>query len=146
MSYLDQSDADRIITAEEFKQAAPVISSKSMAIRCNYGITYKSGAGYNLNCYAYDTSRAYATALYASVCFSQDTIQGDMDAYNLLLMKNCATTSGETYNYTQGSDMYTTLPKCHGLGSSAELIYSMSMNDSAITLARRVVEYILALK
>lgn len=145
MSYLSQAEADRIITQSELGQIGPIISSSSLALRCNLGSAYKGGDGYNLDTDDYDTNVKYATALYASICFSQDTITEKIDDYRLLLMKDCAVSTGETYTYRQGGDAYTTLPKCHGLGSTAEVVYAWNMNDSAIALARNVVEKILSL-
>jgi hypothetical protein len=85
----------------------------------------------------------YATAVYASVCFSQDTIQSGIDNYFFLLMSNCALGSGESYNYVQGSLVYATLPKCHGLGGEAQVNANTGANGSAITIARWVVEQLL---
>ncbi|PKQ60288.1 hypothetical protein BZG02_20020 [Labilibaculum filiforme] len=146
MSYLNISEAERIITGEEFKRLQPIVEKNQMAIRCNKGSEYKGGDGYNLEVNISDNDVKFATALYASICFSQDTIQSGIDSYKLLLLKKCALSSSETYKYTQGSDVYNTLFKCSGLGKDATVIFALNMNDSAITMARRVVEKILELK
>lgn len=145
MSYLSQSQADRIITAEELTQLVSIVEKQQLAIRCNEGQEYTKGDGYNLEGDDYSNNIEYATALYATVCFSQDTIQENIDDYSLLLLKNCALSRGDTYTYRQGGDSYTTLPKCHGLGSDVEVVNYWNMNDSAITLSRSVVEHILSL-
>lgn len=146
MSYLNKSEAERIITGEEFKRLQPIVENKQMAIRCNKGSEYKGGDGYNLDVDISNTYVDFATALYASICFSQDTIQSEIDSYELLLLESCALSSSEAYRYTQGSDVYNTLYKCSGLGEGATVIFALNMNDSAITMARRVVEKILQLK
>jgi hypothetical protein len=145
MSYLSQSQADRIITNKELAKLVPIVEKQQLAIRCNEGHEYTKGDGYNLDGDDYATNIEYATALYATVCFSQDTIQESIDDYSLLLLKKCALSKGDTYTYRQGSDSYTTLPKCHGLGGDAEVAKSWNMNDSAITLSRGVVEHILSM-
>lgn len=144
MSYLSQDEADRIITTQELARLGPIVEKEELAIRCNHGSKYTGGDGFNLESDNYNTNIKYATALYASVCFAQDTIHTKIDEYRLLLMKKCSLSSGESYTYNQGSEAYTTLPKCHGLGSDAEVVNSWNMNDSAITLSRQVVEQILS--
>jgi len=145
MSYLDNSEANRIVTVEELKRLQPVVEEKQMAIRCNKGTEYKGGDGYNLDVDKLNTNVKFATALYASICFSQDTIRSGIDSYNLLLLEKCALSSSDTYTYQQGDDVYNTLPKCNGLGPDAAVLFALNMNDSAITMARRVVEKILTL-
>lgn len=145
MSYLSQDEADRIITAQELARLGPIVENEQLAIRCNHGSKYTGGDGFNLESDNYNTTIKYATALYASVCFAQDTIRTGIDEYRLLLMGKCALSSGESYTYNQGSEAYTTLPKCHGLGSDAEVVSSWNMNDSAITLSRQVVAQILSI-
>jgi hypothetical protein len=150
MSYLSQDEADRIITTQELARLGPIVENEDLAIRCNHGSKYTGGDGFNLESDNYNTNIKYATALYASICFAQDTIRPDIDGtkideYRLLLMEKCALSSGESYTYNQGSEAYTTLPKCHGLGGDAEVVSSWSMNDSAITLSRQVVEQILSI-
>jgi hypothetical protein len=145
MSYLNQEQANRVVTTEELQRIQPIIEENSLAIRCNHGQNYIVGDGFNLDTSSYDTNIKYATALYASVCFAQDTIHHGIDEYFLLLMKDCALSSGETYTYRQGDDIYITLPKCHGLGGEASVVRDWRINDSAITLARNVIERILAL-
>ncbi|MDP1898819.1 MAG: hypothetical protein Q8K43_13140, partial [Sulfurimicrobium sp.] len=113
--------------------------------RCNHGPVYTGGDGFNLSSDDYPSSIKYATALYASICFAQDTIHEKIDEFRLLLMKDCALGHGETYIYRQGLDTYTTFPKCHGLGGDAKEVSSWDMNDSAIHLARKVVEQVLSL-
>lgn len=144
MSYLDKNEADRIITTEELVLLGPIVEKNDMAIRCNRGSVYSGGDGFNLSSDDYKTSIQYATALYASICFAQDTIHDDIEKYKLLLMKDCSLGSGETYTYKQGKDIYTTLPKCHGLGAEAQVVMEWSMNDSAIILARNVVLKVLS--
>lgn len=146
MSYLSQDEADRIITTQELARLGPIVEKEELAIRCNHGSKYTGGDGFNLESDNYNTNIKYATALYASVCFAQDTIRTEIDEYRLLLMKKCSlSSSGESYTYNQGSEAYTTLSKCHGLGSDAEVVNSWNMNDSAITLSRQVVEQILSI-
>lgn len=145
MNYLEKNEAERIITAEEFKIIGSIIELQRLAIRCNNGKDYTGGDGFNLETDNYDNFIKYATALYASICFAQDTIQEKIDEYFLLLMKDCALKTGETYTYRQGDKSYETLPKCHGLGGDATVVYCWNMNDSAITMSRRVVEQILSL-
>jgi hypothetical protein len=142
MSKLDQQDADRIITSAEFTQLKSE-GTDGKALRCNVGRTYSAGDGYNLDPYNYLNSVDYATAVYASVCFSQDTIHSGIDNYFFLLMSNCALGSGESYNYVQGSLVYATLPKCHGLGGAAQVNANTGANGSAIAIARWVVEQLL---
>lgn len=143
MSYLDPEDANRIITDDELALIRKEVEN-NMAIRCNSGAEFTGGAGYNLDSDNYSDNVQYATALYASICFSQDTIQSDMDSYKLLLLNNCSTAGSETYNYRQGAAVYTTFPKCGSLGTDSVVLASWSMNDSAITLARNVVVQLLS--
>lgn len=145
MSYLGKNEADRIITDTELALLGIIVEKNNLAIRCNRGCDYTGGDGFNLSSDDYDTHIKYATALYASVCFAQDTIHEKIDEFRLLLMRDCALGSGETYKYKQGNDTYTTLPKCHGLGGDAVVVSHWNMNDSAINLARNVVERILSM-
>jgi hypothetical protein len=142
MSKLDQQDADRIITAAEFL-ALNEEGIDGMALRCNEGRLYTGGDGYNLNPDRYANSVDYATAVYATVCFSQDTIHSGIDNFYFLFMSNCAVANGETYNYYQGNLVYETLPKCNGLGGAAQVESSLGANGSATTIARWVVEQLL---
>lgn len=145
MSYLDINEANRIITAKELVLLSPIVEKNNLAIRCNHGCDYTGGDGFNLSSDDYDSNVKYATALYASVCFAQDTIHDKIDEFRLLLMKDCALGHGETYKYKQGGDTYLTFPKCHGLGGDAKVVSHWHMNDSAINLARNVVERILSM-
>lgn len=145
MRYLQPEQAQRIITESEFAEIALIVDKHCLAIRCNRGPDYTGGDGYNLSTDRYGSYIEFATALYASVCFSQDTIQQGMDQYNLMLLDDCALGDGGTYTYRQGTDAYVTLPKCSGLGSDARVLTHWKMNDSAISLSRDVVLQILAL-
>jgi hypothetical protein len=145
MSYLDKHEADRIVTDKELAVIGPKIDKHSLAIRCNHGRTFEGGAGFNLDTSKYGDNIKYATALYAAICFAQDTIHEKMDEYYLLLMRECALGGGETYQYRQGNDIYTTLPKCSALGGDAQIVTDWRINDSAIKLARYVVERILGM-
>jgi len=138
MSKLDKQEANRIITEEEFLRLKEH-GTEGKALRCNEGQVYHGGDGYNLDPDDYANNVDYATALYASVCFSQDTIHTGLDRYNFLLMGNCALGHGETYDYRQGDLVYTTLPKCHGLGGDAQVSASIGAGGSAIAIARWVV-------
>jgi len=142
MSKLDQQDAERIITAAEFI-ALNEEGIDGKALRCNEGRVFAGGDGYNLNPDRYASSVDYATAVYATVCFSQDTIHAGIDNFYFLFMSNCAVANGETYNYYQGNLVYETLPKCNGLGGAAQVESSLGANGSAITIARWVVEQLL---
>ncbi|MEN9658106.1 MAG: hypothetical protein RL571_1571 [Pseudomonadota bacterium] len=143
MSQLNQAEANRIITSAELVQLGQIVEINNMAIRCNKGNIFSGGDGFNLSTDQYPSNIDYATALYASICFAQDTIHTKLSDYSLLLLIKCALGSGETYNYQQGRDTYTTLPKCHGLGADTALLRDWSMDDSAIILSRKVVERIL---
>lgn len=145
MSYLTKEQAERIISQSEFETIKPIIEKNALAIRCNKGKEYSGGDGYNIDCDSYSDYIKYATALYASICFMQDTIHEEIDSYYLLLLKNCSLGHGETYTYRQGSDSYQTFPKCHGLGSDAEVTHTNSINNSAIHLSRYVVNWVLSL-
>ena len=74
----------------QFRQLKPLVEKSLMAIRCNSGAEYSGGAGYNLDCDDYRNSVEYATALYASICFAQDTRSSDLSTYRLLLLVNCS--------------------------------------------------------
>lgn len=146
MSYLSKEEAERIISATEFETIKSIIEKNELAIRCNKGDRYAGGDGFNIDADDYSDYIKYATALYASICFMQETIHHGIDDYCLLLLKNCALGHGETYTYRQGSERYTTFPKCHGLGSDATVTHSTSINNSAITLSRYVVNWVLSLQ
>ncbi len=143
MSLLDKSEAIRIITPSQFTEIKPKIDSLSAALRCNEGAKYVSGTGYNMDADNYKNSVEYATALYAAICFAQDTIHDNLDKYNLMVLRDCAVNSSDTYTYQQGEDKYVTLPKCNALGGEAKVVHYTSMNDSAINLAAKVVNWIL---
>lgn len=148
MSNLTEEQANRIITEIEFNAIRNFINSNSLAIRCSKGRVYSpdlGGDGYNLGIYNYEESIKYATAIYASVCFAQDTISDDVDDYYLLLMGDCSLSSSETYHYIEGNKRYDTLLKCHGLGRDAKVLHYWSMNNRGINLSRRLVELLLTL-
>lgn len=146
--YLSLEEANRIITQEEFMFIRDYVEYHK-AIRCNKGTVFTGGAGYNISTQRYlpneySNNIEYATALYASICFSQDTIHDGLHNYYLLLMSNCNTAGGEKYKYTQGSDWYYTFPKAGSLGVQSTVLHALRMDDSAINLGRKVVNLIIA--
>lgn len=148
MSNLTKTQANRIIRDAEFGAIKSYINNNSLSIRCSKGTVYfpeLGGDGYNISTYNYNDSIKYATAVYASVCFAQDTISDGIDNYYLLLMENCSLSSSKTYKYSQGEKCYLTLPKCQGLGVDAKVKYYWPMNDSSIDLSRRLIELLLTL-
>ncbi len=145
MTLLSEQEVNRIITNEEFNSIKEFIRANKLAIRCNFSSKYTGGDGFNLTPEFSENYIHYATALYASVCLSQDISnnQGKIDENYLLLMRNCSVVHGQTYNYEQNGEKYQTLHKCHGLGNKAIVVSSWKINDSAITLSRNVVERII---
>lgn len=147
MSYLTKEQVSRIITEIEFNVIKSFVNKNNLAIRCSNGKEYLprvGGDGYNLGIYNYGDSTKYATAIYASVCFAQDTILDDINDYYLLLMGNCSLSSSKTYQYIEGNKSYNTLPKCQGLGPEAIVLHYWSMNNSGINLSRKLIELLLS--
>jgi hypothetical protein len=131
MRKLGQQNADRLVTGTEFSQLKGRRIDE-MALRCNAGLTDSGGDGYNLSPDNYVTSTDYATAVYAAVCISQDTIQPALGNYHFPLMGHCAISNGDAYNYVQGSRVYATLSKCPGSGGAAQVNAKIGASGSAI--------------
>ena len=136
--------ADKMISKSEFEELKAVVKKRELAIRCNKGEKYTDGDGFNVRPLPEDDRRAYATQLYASIGFAKAVIHNE-PGHRLLLLDDCALASGDRYRFYDGTRVYLTFPKCHGLGPHAHVVDDWSMDEGTVKLARSVVKSVLAL-
>lgn len=90
------------------------IDSLKLAIRGSAETTYSGGAGYNISTSNYQSYDAWIAAVLATLNFAQDC-----GAKYILLLQDCAITTGEKYTDYMGKQ---TLPKSHALGYLANVV------------------------
>lgn len=107
-----------------------------LAIRGSSETTYSGGDGYNPMMDNYRDFASWDKAVKSSIQFMNDS-----KAKYLLLLKECAQKTGETYVSKIGK----TLPKCSGLGGDAKVIFSLNLpanpDDAADALYQFILEY-----
>lgn len=109
-----EEDLENIGEPENWKIIQERVRRYELAIRGSNSTSFSGGDGYNLSGDNYTSYVAWIKAVLASLNFAQDA-----GAKYVLLLRECALKTGETYRDSQG---LVTLPKCNGLGSSARVV------------------------
>jgi len=100
---------------DNWGKISKTVEKYQLAIRGSSETTYSgSGDGYNLSADNYKNYEKWVGAVLASLNMMQDA-----GAKYVLLLRDCALKTGETYKDSQGN---VTLPKCSGLGGDATVV------------------------